>query len=198
VRVPTVVSKASLASGLIYSYTKDDPASSDPWYFTALDIRDGHVVYKQLAGSGFGFNNNYAPVTLGPDGTAYVGAIGGLVAVRDATPPNLPPPAPPAAAIGLLRLRVKARVLTSGKLRISIVGSLSAVDRVIYRVGRVLARSSRPPFTVTVAAPALLSARRGHAVRVRVRARVYLTTGSARTLLAIVKALPPGRARTAG
>ena len=28
----------------------------------------------------FGFNNNYAPVTLGPDGTAYVGVLGGVVA----------------------------------------------------------------------------------------------------------------------
>jgi hypothetical protein len=36
------------------------------------------------AGSGIGYNNNYAPVTLGPDGTAYVGTLGGLVALRDA------------------------------------------------------------------------------------------------------------------
>jgi hypothetical protein len=30
-----------------------------------------------------GYNNNYAPVTLGPDNTAYVGTLGGLVALRD-------------------------------------------------------------------------------------------------------------------
>ena len=41
------------------------------------------TVYKRLAGTGLGFNNNYAPVTLGPDGTAYVGALGGLVPLRD-------------------------------------------------------------------------------------------------------------------
>ena len=39
-------------------------------------------VYKRLAGYGLGFNNNYAPVTLGPDGTAYVGVLGGLVRIE--------------------------------------------------------------------------------------------------------------------
>jgi hypothetical protein len=32
---------------------------------------------------GLGYNNNYAPITLGPDGTAYVGVLGGILAVRD-------------------------------------------------------------------------------------------------------------------
>ena len=41
------------------------------------------MVYKRLAGTGLGFNNNFAPVSLGPDGTAYVGALGGLVMLRD-------------------------------------------------------------------------------------------------------------------
>jgi hypothetical protein len=44
-------------------------------------------VFKQLAGFGLGFNNNYAPVTIGPDGTAYVGVLGGLVALRDTRGP---------------------------------------------------------------------------------------------------------------
>jgi hypothetical protein len=50
----------------------------DPWDLTALDFRDGRTVYRCLAGEGLGYN--YAPVTLDPDGTAYVGALGGLVA----------------------------------------------------------------------------------------------------------------------
>jgi hypothetical protein len=79
---PSVVPKVSLATGLVYTYTKPaDP--SDAWYFTALDFRSGATVYKRLAGTGLGFNNHYAPVTLGPDGTAYVGALGGLVLLRD-------------------------------------------------------------------------------------------------------------------
>jgi hypothetical protein len=55
----------------------------DAWYFTALDYDTGATVYRRLAGTSFSYNNNYVPVTLGPDGTAYVGVIGGLVALRD-------------------------------------------------------------------------------------------------------------------
>jgi hypothetical protein len=79
-RAPSVVPKLSLANGLVYTYTR--PPRSDgvaAWYLTALDFRSGRTVYRRLAGTGFGFNNNYAPVTLGPDGTAYVGVLGGLV-----------------------------------------------------------------------------------------------------------------------
>ena len=81
-RAPSVVPKLSLANGLVYTYTK--PAHpSDPWYLTAIDFRTGATVYKRLAGTGLGFNNNYAPVSLGPDGSAYIGALGGLVLLRD-------------------------------------------------------------------------------------------------------------------
>ncbi len=83
-RAPSVVPKLSLATGLIYAYTKPPTANStDAWYFTALDFRSGQRIYRRLAGTGLGFNNNWAPVTLGPDGTAYVGALGGLVQLRD-------------------------------------------------------------------------------------------------------------------
>ncbi|HEX9695043.1 MAG TPA: hypothetical protein VGB64_01865 [Actinomycetota bacterium] len=83
-RAPSVVPKVSLANGLIYTYTKDpQPDSTDAWYFTAIDFRTGATVYKIRAGLGLGFNNNYAPVTLGPDGTAYVGVLGGLAAISD-------------------------------------------------------------------------------------------------------------------
>ncbi|MCU1281052.1 MAG: hypothetical protein JWM53_4598, partial [bacterium] len=81
---PSVVAKLSLAAGLVYTYTKGTD-SHDPWFLTTLDFRTGKTVYKALSGSGLGYNNNYAPVTLGPDGMAYVGTLGGLVALRDAT-----------------------------------------------------------------------------------------------------------------
>ena len=81
---PSVVPKVSLSAGLVYTYTKPEVAGSDdPWYLTALDFRSGETVYKQLAGTGLGYNNNYAPVTLGPDGSAYVGVLGGLVRIAD-------------------------------------------------------------------------------------------------------------------
>jgi hypothetical protein len=81
-RAPTVVSKLSLATGLIYSYTKA-PGSSDPWYWTAIDFRTGRTVYKALAGTGLGYNNNYAGISISPTGTEYLGALGGIMALRD-------------------------------------------------------------------------------------------------------------------
>jgi hypothetical protein len=90
------VSKASTATGLVYVYEHpaagevrytggEEPATGpqDPWYLTALDARTGRREWSVLTGTGLGFNNNYAPITLGPDGTAYIGVLGGLVAVRD-------------------------------------------------------------------------------------------------------------------
>lgn len=82
VSAPSVVSKLSLANGLIYTYTTTDSVT-DPWYWTALDFRTGRVVYSTLAGTGVGYNNNYAGIALGPNGTEYLGVLGGIVALRD-------------------------------------------------------------------------------------------------------------------
>ena len=83
-RAPSAVPKMSLANGLVYAYTK--PAREDEvdaWYLTTISFRTGQTVYERLAGTGLGYNSNYAPVSIGPDGTAYVGALGGLIALRD-------------------------------------------------------------------------------------------------------------------
>jgi hypothetical protein len=86
-RAPSVVPKLSRGNGLVYAYTKDPQADgSDTWYLTALDFRSGSTAWKRLAGEGLGYNNNYAPITLGENGTAYVGVLGGIVALRDGTP----------------------------------------------------------------------------------------------------------------
>jgi hypothetical protein len=79
---PSVVSKLSLASGLVYTYTKG-PGRADPWYWTAIDFRTGRTVYRQLAGTGIGYNNNYAGIAIARDGAEYVGTLGGLVSIRD-------------------------------------------------------------------------------------------------------------------
>jgi len=79
-RAPSVVPKLSLANGLVYTYTKPQRSDRmDAWYLTALDFRTGRTVYRRLAGTGFGYNNNYAPVSIAPDGVAYVGVLGGIV-----------------------------------------------------------------------------------------------------------------------
>lgn len=77
---PTVVSKLSLANGLIYTYTTD---VSGDWYWTAIDFRTGKTVYKALAGTGLGYNNNYSGISISPGGTAYLGSLGGIMALRD-------------------------------------------------------------------------------------------------------------------
>src|SRR5262249_13575326 len=61
-RAPSVVPKFSTKTGLLYLYTKDpDPVNptSDAWFWTAIDFRSGQTVWKQLAGTGLGFNNHY-------------------------------------------------------------------------------------------------------------------------------------------
>jgi len=95
-RVPTIVSKVSLKTGLLYSYTHPTVAelpwkgaalpallAPDAWFFTALDVRTGKQVWSHYVGSGLGYNNNYAPVTLGKRGVAYVGTVGGIVRIAD-------------------------------------------------------------------------------------------------------------------
>ncbi|QDQ15093.1 hypothetical protein [Streptomyces spectabilis] len=84
-RSPSTVPKLSTTNGLLYLYTKEpNRLGIDAWYLTAVDFRTGRTRWKRLAGTGVAYDNNWAPVTLGPDGTAYVGVFNGLVAVRDA------------------------------------------------------------------------------------------------------------------
>jgi hypothetical protein len=82
---PTTVPKASLGSGLVYLYTKpprDDGV--DAWYLTALDLRTGRTVFGVLLGTGYLHNNHYAPISIGPDGAAYAGVLGGFLRIADA------------------------------------------------------------------------------------------------------------------
>jgi hypothetical protein len=82
-RSPSSVPKLSLRNGLVYTVLKDPAGHEDPWYLGALDFRTGRLVYKLRYGTGLGYNVNYAPVSLGRDGAAYVGVLDGLVRVAD-------------------------------------------------------------------------------------------------------------------
>jgi hypothetical protein len=84
----TVVPKLSLGNGLLYVYTKmpKAPLFSDAFYFTAIDFGTGETIYRRLTGTGMRYDNHFSPVTIGPDGTAYVGTVNGLMAIRDGSP----------------------------------------------------------------------------------------------------------------
>ena len=83
----TVVPKLSAGNGLVYVYTRvqneDIPEKTVAWYFTAIDFETGETVYKVLTGTGRNWNNSYGPITIGPNGTAYVGVFNGLVSISD-------------------------------------------------------------------------------------------------------------------
>ncbi len=85
---PSSVAKASLGNGLLYAYTKPKKMTQrnvfDAWYFTAIDIRTGETVWSRLTGTGIQWNNHYAAIYLGPDGTAYIATLAGLVRISDA------------------------------------------------------------------------------------------------------------------
>ena len=81
---PTSVAKVSLATGLVYAYTTEPSWwGVSAWYLTALDARTGRTAWSVRTGTGTLFNNHYSAVTLGPDGSAYVATLGGMVRVRD-------------------------------------------------------------------------------------------------------------------
>ncbi|MFI8103178.1 hypothetical protein [Streptomyces sp. NPDC086023] len=84
VRSPSTVPKLSTANGLLYFYEKEPNFwGIDAWYLTAVDFRTGERRWRRLTGTGPAYDNNWAPITLGPDGTAYVGVFNGILAVRD-------------------------------------------------------------------------------------------------------------------
>jgi hypothetical protein len=81
----TTVPKLSLENGLIYVYSKDPTIGRgiDAYYLSALDFETGETRFEILTGTGISYDNNWAPVTLGPDRSAYIGVLRGLVKVFD-------------------------------------------------------------------------------------------------------------------
>jgi hypothetical protein len=151
---PSVVPKLSLANGIVYTYTKPGGDTHDPWYLTALDFRTGRTLFKFKSGQGLGFNNHYAPVTIGPDGTAYVGTLGGLVAMRDSVPPprvDFGPGGKRPSARPRLKLSVKygtGRVCSKRLATVTVFGpDAKRVKRVDFKVGKRFAgRVKKAPF----------------------------------------------------
>ncbi len=82
-RGASVVPKISTGNGLIYTYTRPVDASAQGYYWTALDWRSGKTQWMKYAGSGLSYNNNYAGIAIGPDGTAYLAVTGGILKLSD-------------------------------------------------------------------------------------------------------------------
>ncbi|WP_309650483.1 hypothetical protein [Nocardioides sp.] len=81
---PTSVAKVSLANGLVYAYTKRRSLLGvNAWYFTAIDARTGRTAFSVRTGIGTMFDNHHSAVILGPDGSAYVATLTGMVRIRD-------------------------------------------------------------------------------------------------------------------
>jgi hypothetical protein len=90
-RSPSTVAKMSSLTSLAYFYTFEQRLDKEgkqqiQWYFTAIDAISGETRFKVATGTGHNFDNNWAPIALGPDGTAYVGVFGGMIAIYDAAP----------------------------------------------------------------------------------------------------------------
>ena len=84
ISVPSVVSKASIATGQIFTYTKPRSVLGvDAWYFTAVDLETGEVQWKRLAGTGMSRNNHYAGTYLSPDGDLFTGNLRGMSVLRN-------------------------------------------------------------------------------------------------------------------
>ncbi len=77
---PSTVPKMSLATGLIYIYTKPK-GMPDAWYLTAVDFWTGKTVWRRLIGTGTLFNVHYAGITISPSGVLYSGVLGGTIGV---------------------------------------------------------------------------------------------------------------------
>lgn len=76
--IPSVVSKLSLANGLVYTYIKKKIG----WHFAAVYFETGRLAFEAFTGLTSLVNCHYAGLCLGPDGTAYIGVIEGIVAVK--------------------------------------------------------------------------------------------------------------------
>ncbi|MEW1675101.1 hypothetical protein AB0O47_17900 [Streptomyces noursei] len=90
-----VATKLSRANGILYAYTKPANAQGvDAWYLTGIDWRTGRTRFRIPTGTGDAVNNNWSPIALGPDGSAYVSAYGGILRVHDTNDrPRTPLPA---------------------------------------------------------------------------------------------------------
>lgn len=79
-----VLPKLSLSGGLLYVYTYDQRTDGEyDFFLTAVDFQTGQTDFSIPTGTGLDYANFGQPLIIGPDSTAYIGTMNGLVLVRD-------------------------------------------------------------------------------------------------------------------
>lgn len=86
-RAPSVVAKLSAGNGIAYYYSytigRDAKGRQVPdWAVVGLDFRTGREVIRIPTGRGKDWDNNWASLSIAPDGTLYGGATTGVIQVR--------------------------------------------------------------------------------------------------------------------
>jgi len=86
-KVPSVGPKLSAANGIAYFYSFDltrnvDGKLTQDWSIVGLDFQTGNQVIKIPTGRGRKFDNNWASMSIAPNGDFYAGMTGGLLQVR--------------------------------------------------------------------------------------------------------------------
>jgi len=81
----TATPKLSLSTGLLYLYTYERlPDNSYEWFMIIVDFRTGETVSNIPIGPGTQYANFGQAIFIGPDRTAYLGTMYGLVCIQDA------------------------------------------------------------------------------------------------------------------
>lgn len=75
---------ASWPNGLAYAWTKRPALTGvSAWYLTALDTESGRSMWSVRTGTGLLAGSDHSAITLGPEGSAWIGTLAGLVRVTD-------------------------------------------------------------------------------------------------------------------
>jgi len=81
---PSVVPKLARGNGKLYLYSPHPLVPGvDEWRLTVVDWQTGRTVAEIPTGRGAPYDNAWAPITLGPNGSAYISCFGGVLAVHD-------------------------------------------------------------------------------------------------------------------
>lgn len=75
---------ASWPTGLVYAWTKRPSLTGvSAWYLTAIDAESGRNMWSVRTGTGLLAGSDGSRITIGTDGSAWLGTMAGLVRVRD-------------------------------------------------------------------------------------------------------------------